>query len=163
MGAAAAQARACERLADDLREGSLSEIHGCNYTCYRTYLDIIVHSQGAVNREPPAAGAAQEPAAVAWGGWRGLRLAAPALYQHPYKHSLHSLYLYFCMNLIKSACCARYPPAGRSAGLKKVPKRRSRRDSNPRLRRHVPAGRAARLPAGGTIYCVCVLGVWYYM
>ena len=109
----AAQARACERLADDLREGSLSEIHWCNYTCYRSYLDIIVHSQGAVNREPPAAGAAQEQGRgrrCRVGGWRGLRLAAPALNQHAYNHALHSLYLYFCMNQVYVLCAV---PPGR--------------------------------------------------
>ena len=59
----AAQARACERLADDLREGSLSEVKWCKYSkfkCYISYLNLIVHFQGTVNREPPAAGAAQE-------------------------------------------------------------------------------------------------------
>ena len=83
----AAQARACERLADDLREGSLSEVKWCKYSkfkCYISYLNLIVHFQGTVNREPPAAGAAQEQAgatdvaaAVAWGGWRGLRWRRP--------------------------------------------------------------------------------------
>ena len=111
----AAQARACERLADDLREGSLSEIKWCKFKCYRSYLNIIVHSQGAVNREPPAAGAAQEQGRgrrcrCRVGGWRGLRLAAPALDQHAYKHSLHSLYLYFCMIQV---CVLRAVPPGR--------------------------------------------------
>ena len=106
-------AGACERLADVLREGSLSEIQWCNYTCYRSYLNIIAHSQGAVNREPPAAGAAQEQGRgrrCRVGGWRGLRLAAPALDQHAYKHSLHSLYLYFCMIQV---CVLRAVPPGR--------------------------------------------------
>ena len=49
-------------------------------------------------------------AAVAWGGWRGLRLAAPALDQHAYKHSLHSLYLYFCMIQVYVLCAV---PPGR--------------------------------------------------